>query len=453
MSKRLILILALAFVVGLACTAYAEVQNVKVGGDLSMSGVSRDNFGLNTNTAGNKHFDKESMFMSQIRLRIDADLTDNVATTVRLINERDWEQESVASTDIDLDLAYVTLKEFLYSPLSLTVGRQEIKFGNGLIIGNAKNYAGAGAVFAGVPTDLSLRKAFDAIRATLNYDPLVVDLVYSKIRERFNRGTTAAPQNDDQNLYGINASYDIRKDTKVEAYLFNKTDHNDAAVAATNKPDMVNTIGALVSTTAVPNLKASLEGAYQFGHRRVASGQTDYKAWALQGMATYDIKAIKQLDKYAPQVGVSYTYLSGNKVTDESDYQLWDAMFYDQAQVLNSIPYAIIPFSNLQVLNLKANAKPMEDVTLLANYGYYRLAQKASTLTAPFSDSDGTAYYTATPLRGKKELGSALDLTAIYDYTEDVQFGLTSGIFFPGAAYDNKNGKAYQLIGSMKVTF
>ena len=67
--------------------------------------------------------------LSQVRVRVDADLTDNIAATVRLLNERVWGEEGQAGdeTDIDLDLAYVAVKEFLYSPLSLIVGRREIK--------------------------------------------------------------------------------------------------------------------------------------------------------------------------------------------------------------------------------------------------------------------------------------------------------------------------------------
>ena len=46
MSKRLILILTLAFIVDIAFAAYAEVQNVKVSGDIAVKGVARDNFDL-----------------------------------------------------------------------------------------------------------------------------------------------------------------------------------------------------------------------------------------------------------------------------------------------------------------------------------------------------------------------------------------------------------------------
>ena len=89
----------------------------------------------------------------------------------------------------------------------------------------------------------------------------------------------------------------------------------------------------------------------------------------------------------------------------------------------------------------------MEDVTLSANYSNYRLAQKVSTLYAVYD------YYTMTD---KKDIGNALDLTATYDYTEDVQLGLTFGYFNPGSAFSKSAGfkeNATQVIGSMKVTF
>jgi len=54
----------------------------------------------------------------------------------------------------------------------------------------------------------------------------------------------------------------------------------------------------------------------------------------------------------------------------------------------------------------------------------------------------------------KKGFGHAVDVTATYDYTEDVQFGLTFGYFNPGKAFmSNNQESASQLVGSMKVTF
>lgn len=441
MGKRLILVLALALIVGLTFgAAYAEVQNVKISGDIVASGVARNHFNLANTSTADKSILKQNFLMSQIRLRVDADLTDNVTATVRLINERIWNGQNDSGTastnngNIDLDLAYVTMKEFLYSPLTLTVGRQEIKFGNGLVIGNAK----VAGTSSSIPTDLTERKAFDAIRATLDYDPLVVDLVYAQVKQ-----SNSADRNT-ISLTGINATYALNKKTDVSAYYWLKKNNNNGTTAS--RPDQLSTIGALISSTPIENLTTSLEAAYQFGRNAETANQKEHDAWALQAMADYTFAKVKT----TPKIGASYTYLSGNKSGD-SENDGWDVMFYDQK--LNNIVYTLLPFSNMNAFNLKGSMKPVEDVTVAVVYGYYTIAEKkAGTFTVPNTYDNNTAYYTGT-YTGKSNLGSALDGTITYDYTEDVQFGLTAGYFLPGNALTSDTANATQLIGSMKVVF
>ena len=456
MSKRLIAVLALALVAGLAFSpAYAEVQNVKVSGDIIASGVARNHFNLAAGAAGDKKNIDQSLFMTQTRVRIDADLTDNVMATVRLINERVWngqnDTNSSGSDNINLDLAYVTLKEFLYSPLTLTIGRQEMSFGNSLIIGRAQVPSGK----INIPTDLTERKAFDAIRATLDYDPLVVDLIYAKVNSQ---DTT---RKNDTNLAGINATYALNKKVNLSAYYFLKSDNNDSvstgATVSTSKgkADKVNTLGVLVSATPIDNLTMSLEGAYQFGKN---DGATDtsltynrHKAYAIQAMADYTFAKVKM----TPKIGASYTYLSGNKTGVESSERGWDPMFYDQK--LGNIAYALLDFSDLSVYNLRASCKPVEDVTLSMVYGYFDMASKKNTgwtYTSSHFYNGTDRYFSDASLRAdKRHLGDEIDVTATYDYTEDVQFGLTAGVFVPGKVWNIEKQTATQLIGSMKVIF
>lgn len=433
MIKRLSVLLCLALVAGLAGSAYAEVQNVKVGGDITVLGVARSNFDLSNGGTGDKENDQGSFFVTQTRVRLDSDLTDNVTATLRLINERIWSAENNASSDIDLDLAYVTLKEFLYSPLSLKIGRQELRFGNALIVGATNTYDSS--VLNTVPGDLSARKSFDALRATLNYDPLVVDTFYAKIDE----GDINV--NDDVDLYGVNAAYDFgTKGAKAEVYLFSKND------SSLDKNDKVNTLGTLLSAELVENLNTSVEIAYQNGNSR--SNGTHRNAWAMQAMADYTFADVSM----KPNLGLSYTYLSGDKDPSEGKNKAWDSMYYDQA--LNNIAYAILPFSNLKVINVKGGLKPMEDLSLSAVYGYYMLDKKVTTLSSSYgpSGSSSSGYY--YDMNDKTSLGNALDITATYDYTEDVQFGLTAGMFACGKAFASSNDRtATQVIGSMKVSF
>ena len=115
MRKHLIFILSVTVAMGLIATAvYADVQNVKVSGDIIVRGIFRKDVDFNGDTTDVQ--DQGSWLMSTARLRLDADLTDNVGVAVRIINERDWDGEgTAASDDIDLDLAYLTLKDFLLS--------------------------------------------------------------------------------------------------------------------------------------------------------------------------------------------------------------------------------------------------------------------------------------------------------------------------------------------------
>ncbi|MCX5697552.1 MAG: alginate export family protein [Candidatus Omnitrophica bacterium] len=478
MRKRLILVLALALVAGLTIAAYAEVQNVKVSGDLSVIGVSRYKLALKDESApltANGYGHSISAMLSTVRVKVEADLTDNVMATVRLINERKWGAEGSASsatnsdTNIDIDLAYATMKEFLYSPLSLTIGRQELRFGNGLVIGDPDTNgisAGHGTTSrVGFPDsldDFSSRKAFDAMRATLNYDPLIVDMVYSKISD------PSVQLHDDADLYGVNASYAVSKDLNAEVYTWQRSRESGASATANgiNRKEKLNTSGAKATYTGIKNLILGAEGAFQYGEhlanrslyvdeglndntRRKATG------YAIQAIANY----VMPDKKLKPSVGGSYTFLSGEKYQSEKkSYRGWDPMYEDQAG--GTLFNKILGYSNAQLFNVNGSVKPMDDVTMSLNYYYLRLVKAYPDV------SDAGSKPTAVHMNGvtgdptydmaphKSSLGQEVDLAMIYNYTEDVQFGLSGGAFVPGNAFSKTNrDTAKQVIGSMKVTF
>src|SRR3989338_2858651 len=167
--KSLKALFVFALAVALAAPAYAETQNVKVSGAIDAYWFVRSNYDLRkkndiavtpTGTASytgggvtlnNFREDKADYFMSITQLEVSADLTDNVSTVINIVNQRDWNAhqflDPVASAlaatpgntanefDLTLDLAYVQMKEIFYSPLTLTVGRQDLVFGRGFIIG------------------------------------------------------------------------------------------------------------------------------------------------------------------------------------------------------------------------------------------------------------------------------------------------------------------------------
>jgi hypothetical protein len=505
MSKRLILILALALTIGLSLYAYAEVQNVKVSGDITVSGVARNNFDLaKTPTNSGAGFtasnldDKQTDILSILRLRVDADLTDNVGVTAVLLNERNWNGEASADRNnynvaagglvanaaserqVTLTQAYVSLKEFLYSPLSLKVGRQPLRFGNGWVVGDPDtNLISARSNLA--EGDLSVQKSFDALRATLDYSPLVVDAVYAKIEEN------NVLRNDDTTLYGVNAAYEVDKNTTLEAFFFSKEKGSNAAavnnihsgnatsfVNANPKPDKVHTVGGRIVNKTIKNLAIDAQAAYQFGNynpkfdvnawdngtgNRARSARRS--AWGLEVGASYDLKEFEPLARYNPVVSGAFVYLSGeNSDRLTGEYNAWDAMYEDQT--FGHIINAIMGFSNVKLGGASIQATPMEDVTARVDYVVAWLAKKFTEgRIASLSGVNGSRTFR---MGDKAYLGQEIDLTLTYDYTEDVQFSLLGGVFLPGKINDgvniatgtNTTGNkvaATELIGSMKVTF
>jgi hypothetical protein len=202
-------LLAAALMVVCASPAFAAIQNVKVSGDITTTFVDRNDFDLGTTlgsegTVTSNSFEpvglrKQNVFITQTRLRVDADLSDNVSTTVGLINERAWNGENGSNstlssgsqtlsggsgstdaldTNVQLYLASVTLREFLYSPLTLQIGRQTFNYGNGLIMagGGVGNQATGNLQY--VAQDLTERTSYDGVTATLDYKPLTISMIY-----------------------------------------------------------------------------------------------------------------------------------------------------------------------------------------------------------------------------------------------------------------------------------
>jgi len=518
---KLMLVGLLAFAVALTGTAYAEVQNIKVGGDINLKAIIHNNYDLKNKQGNNNGQDKEqpgqaapnvtnddnvSFYLSTVRVTIDSDLTDNVSTHVRLLNQRVWDADATgALNDIDIDNAYVVLKEFLYSPLTLKIGRQDLNYGTGFIVGpglladpNAVfssgttlatgNATAVGAVVTQNPVhgsigqEYSAYNAYDAIRVILDYAPVTIEGLISKINET---GVT----NNDQDLYGFLVNYKLDQwNAEVEPYWFYKK--NDSAAVLTNDAtatnpagccvvrsfdiNRVHTTGLRLAGSPIENLKLNGEAAYQFGILRdlpdpvnAAAGQNlkrDRRAWGANVDARYTWAHVP----WTPMTGAGWIYFSGNSAKsdrsgtqsnttdDPSDFKAWDPMyrgsfatyiqdFFSGADAPANLyttfdPNDTAATTNRHLIYGDIGIKPLEDVNLWARYTNVRFAE---------SPRPGRSRYA----------GDEVDVKASYDYTEDVQLGVWGGWFFPGKYYkqpdSNTRGDAlaWTLGGQAAVKF
>lgn len=433
MSRKLIIamaILSFAF----AGTTFAAVENIKVSGDINTQAITRS---LDLGASGTGNDDSLSGIFSQIRLKVDADLTEGVSAVVSLLSERIWGEEDAGnddgSTELTLDLGYIKLQEFLYDPLTLIVGRQNLRFGNALIIGDPDtNQVASGEVPTSI-ADLSLRKSFDAVRGVLDFVPWTIDLFYVKVDEN------DLVADDDETMMGINAAYDWSSYNGVtELYVVNVDGRDDFQTA--EDEDNTLTVGARVQFDPNDNLTLGMEAAHQSGDYYDGTDTFHRNAWAAQAIGEY-----RFLNDYNTKIGVSYTYLTGEDAdgSDDNEYKAWDPIYEDQTpgEILN----ILLTNSNAQFISASASCMPKEDITLALVYTYARLNEQLGSLSV----DSGT--YT---MKDEKDFGNEVDVCALYDYTEDVQLSLNAGWFMPGDAFDNSNDNtAYSIRGGINVGF
>ena len=480
MKRLLILCTILAAVAFITAPVFAEVQNVKVSGDINSGGAYRANYDImSTNQTANGQNEDNSFLYTQARVRIDADLTDNVATTVRFLTEYDWDTQantSGAGDDVDLDLANVTLKEAFYAPLTVTLGRQELRYGNAFIIGDPDtNTTDADAeLTAG---DLSLRKSFDAIKAVVDYSPLVVDVIYAKIDET----TTALGGNnpttntaDDEDLYGVNAAYDIGQyNAEAEAYWFFNRQNDQAATNG----DEIHTFGVRGSATPIDNLSLLAEIAWQRGdfdkqatNARPTKRDQDALAYQIAGDYTFADINIPWIDVaiVSPALKLGWTHYDGEETGNAGDNGAWIPLYEDQTHgvVANHILGGVNggQNSNADILNVGGSFVPLQDLTLSVDFYKFWLDEK---LVA--NDNEQASNYTALMwtnlteanywMNTSDDLGHEIDIALNYDYTEDVKTGLSLGWFKPGDAFDGANNTttndetAIQVLATLDVSF
>lgn len=472
--RKLTLFCIIALVALLVVPAYAEVQNVKVSGDLAARWIIRGDYDLDKSdnhlNSGSTYYSDaaDDFLMSTTEAQVDADLTDNVSTVVRLVNQRYWGDRAGMATgstrdnamDLIVDLANVTLKELVYSPLTVTIGRQDLWFGKGFVIG-AKQRDPNNALASG-GQEYTAINSFDAIKGTLDFDPWKIDGIYTLIEEN------TLNKADDVWLTGANLGYKFSSyNGEGEAYMFYKKDNSKSfyphtTVAVPREKTWMSTYGMRGSFEPVANATIAAEGALQYGRYSVTTANAARKryayAWDVSG--DYKFKDVK----WTPKVGLELITYSGESsiaTTDVGTMHGWDQLYrgkFDTAiREFQNLYYGtsmrcanhdvtdLDPDSgvtNEQQYILSGSINPINSLKVDGRFAWFRYME-APTVSAPSGAGDRS-----------KDIGSELDLSLTYDYTEDVSFGLLAAWFFPGkywvGGYDNT---ASDIVGSVKVAF
>jgi len=412
MSKLLTILGAVALVVVFAVSAHAKVENVKVGGEIRFRADKWDNFDLNDDTST---LDRD-FYRGRARLNASAELTDNVSTYIRLVQDQEWGDYDGTNERILLEQAYVTFKEFFYKPLTLQIGRQWFYYDNALVL----------AMNEDPLNDPGYRIwTFDGIKATLELEPWSIDLFTVKEIESKN--------GDDKDLYGIYATWKATEDWKFKPYVIYEHDSS----SSDNSPIY---LGILTNCSAIDNLDlhaevVKVEGDY---------GTYDRDALAVDVGATYTFADIT----YKPSITVQYVFGSGDdpgtndneayELIGLSDHGTWYIACGDYQN-----------FQNLHMIRVGAGAKFTDKLSFDLDLHKFIMDENEHI------SMDNVNINTANGLKGTDDdFGLEAVLAIKYAYTEDVTFKLVGAYFAPGDAFDDANDdEAIFLRAEVKVCF
>jgi hypothetical protein len=235
----------------------------------------------------------------------------------------------------------------------------------------------------------------------------------------------------------------------------------DAAVPEDDAAS-INTIGIRGSLSPMENLSVWSELAYQYGRRTVdlqgvVPMGDSHQAWGVDLGASLTLADVAMV----PVIGGEWIYFSGKDHDGASSG--WDPLargyyttalrefqapgFYLPDQMCNVagvMTWCTGSQTNQHQLSLFGSLKPMDDLTLSNRISWFILDEGAISLGAD-ENAD---------VKRSRFAGFEWDMQALYDYTEDVQFGLLYALFAPGNVYRSPaDSTAQQVVTTVSVKF
>ncbi len=430
--KKVWLIVALAALTGSAVRTFADVQNIRLSGDIRIRGYYLNNAGDANNG--------DAAFISQrTRVTVEADLEDHVLVVVTLKAEGLWGSDNQPTTNsgagssfedgsgsainrswsVGLDEAYVQFNEIFYSAATLKIGRQYLHYGRGLIISSAEQ-----------------EYNYDAARLVWDAYPLTIDVVGAMLANNqaflpdSPKQTGSTPGSAD--LLFVNARYELSDSAikDVEAYFGYVAHGVSGNVQSSRIPPTVfgaspMIIGLRTDITPMDSLNVWAEGAYEFGADGTFSKTISAFIANVGGKFTF------KDTKWTPAVNANYIYASGGGSDGKAQFRPW----FDYTEGYNGYLFAPA-LSNIHIFNVGASVKPAENTTLSLQGYYYMKADKDSIAGSNSNADFGGAGFTELGNGvGKRDLGWEIDSILGYDYSKDVRMQLVYGIFLPGRDY------------------
>jgi hypothetical protein len=452
--KKITILLALALVLAIVVPAAAEVEEVTIGGSiharyqyLTPGYAVPGEFATDVVYWFNDDINDMYWGTQRSRINVDASLTGNVRAFAELQTFDIWGADFFVGEFSELDLffgetdldafgrgasrygslaavgndevgmyqAYIEMDEIGDLPLMVRVGRQELVYGREWLIGNND----AGVNFSGL--------AFDGIKASYETDALKVDAWWTELSNFANPSTALVfgeSLEDSIDFVGVYGTYSGIENMALDGYFLWIYDDTNFLGP---ENDNLFTVGARLAgcwdAPALGLLDYNIEGAYQFGDTAMDG---DYSAWAFDALAGYTFDQVQ----WTPRVELEYAFFSGDDEPFDEDVDTFNRLFSDvHYGELNLGSNLDDLMTNMHIARIGASIAPVQRLTLNADFYYFLLA-----------DDEGLVLGQEQEVEQDDDVGMELDLTADYQYTEDLTLRAGWAHFFPGDAIENAFG-------------
>jgi hypothetical protein len=413
-------LIAAALIVSLGSVAFAELQNVEVGGSIRIRG---NMFNMDDSFA-------DTSFVEQrTRLNVKADFTQEVSAFIEFDYYDVWGEDfrSVYLTgadfrsganDVDLYQGYIEARNMWGAPLSMRVGRQELAFGSEWLVGNNDS----SAFFTGL--------SFDALRVTFANDMFTIDGVAAKLVE-----TYSDFGDDDVDLYALYFSYIGIEDITLDAYwMFVRDDQGVIAGVIGGDEADLHTIG-LRGAGVINAFDFEVEAAYQIGDVEgvrsacpVGFGEADvdFDEFAVNAEVGYTFDMA-----WTPRLFARFAYFGGGD-PDESiwsnDRDLPFNRLFSDVEYSEFLDNADTALSNVLVYTLGVEVMPTEAISLKLVGSYLDADEER--------EARGWWFWRENV---DSDLGWEVGLYGTYNYSEDLVFRAGYAHFFGSDGLDCNN--------------
>jgi hypothetical protein len=417
--------------VGMTIPAFAELQNVQVGGSLRIRGNWYSSADLDFDndispSTGNLDGNPDLLFVEQrTRLNVSADFTDDVHTFIELDAYNDFgddfrgldeglsvysvsekargfsftggqlsgfDASGSSGTDVSLYQAYIEMKEAWGFPIEIKIGRSEMQHGDEFLVGNNDT----SSFFRGL--------SFDGVWLKYNHDKFNLTGFWTRL---VTNNSGRLESSGDVNFSGIYGSFTGLENMTIDGYyyFYHQALVDGTAFAGFVEATSIHTLGLRFAGNA-SQFDWALNGAYQFGDTGDPF-QEDVQGIGVQGVGGYTFDVNMQ-----PRIFINGAYYSGDD-DDFDDHYGFNRLFSDHeySEFIDSTD-----LMNVWLIGGGVSAQVTEAIGLTGVVNYFSSVEDFGT--------------------GDNDLGLELGIYAKYDYSEDLYFQLGYAHFFAGDAME-----------------